>query len=920
MRFLQLLTRPIGSGKSVLSSFLTEKAEEAFETSVVLYYSFHSSLDHKSAQANQFALSLLLQLCLNDGVVSDPQFLDPLTIIASLINHSKPSTDCAMHTLLAILNRIFEWLPPFTLIVDGFDECVEADESNKLSEYLPELGNKVYSSVIIFSRASPGQDLASAARLSITECVEIELDIKLYLQRRIDQTPKLHKLREEIVAKALTDGRRMFLWARLMLDGLQNCLGTTRRLRQQLRSTPSKLFDLYDQQLQDGRSKFCDDEIEKSDEILLLLLCLKRPLPAHDISAALALDTATNLSDEEDELIQAEDEIERLCRPLVIVDGDVAQFVHVSVKEFLKERKMNEDDGNVYLARKSLSKLSQAQYKDWRYAGNLLKKNLLAESVIGEPLERTLEESVFYNYACLHWHEHVIALSNPPKDVLEKLAGFLTGNEFVTWSEVLFDLRERANLGPLIQVRLALSNWYNSLGQPDKCQVPFDGFFVVPHDNLSDEFYQKSEDKLLPYLPFFRLGTYFNLGGQSTADWQKAYDYKTKVADGFRDILGARNPFTLRAKTSLLQEFFWQKRFTEAESGLLEVAEIQRDVLGEKIDYWYTLQLLGLAHYSVTKFEAARIVLTECEKGLGRLLDTSNILYLMASLYKGYVLERQAEVTQALSLYDEIWRKWTPVMGRSDPFALMVQTAIGSAHRKLEDFELAQESLLEAWPARLRTFTIENNVCVDSAIQLALTYREARCCKDARELLGVISSSKVFRTDFERFCQITHLHALLDFDAGYYDEPRMALQRLLMEASGLDRDKNNRELLWVRIDLADVLRAHDKADEALMQFSELVEPLPQHDIHGNEGDDMSDLVHTPSSLHDEPEPTDRLKIAEQALRLSRRAESAAAVKLLADHGLRWVRQEDFWILQGGPFTDTASASPPGFAKLVVRHG
>ena len=920
MRCLQTLKRSLGSGKSVLSSFLTEKAAEASETGVVLNYSFHSSLDHKSARANQFALTLLLQLCLNKAVVSDPRFLRSLKDITSLINHPKPSTDCAIRVLRAILDSVFEWLPPFTLIVDGLNECVEVDDSFKVSKYLHELGNKLNSSVIILSRDSPllVEDLASAARLSMDR-VEIEVDIKLYLQRRIDRTPKLHKLREHIVTKALTDGRRMFLWARLMLDGLQNCLSTARRIRQQLLSTPAKLFDLYDQQLQDNCLKFCDDENEKRDEILLLLMCLKRPLTVQDISAALALDTATDLSDEEDELIQAETEIEKLCRPLVTVVGDVAQFVHVSVKEFLIERKMNEDDGNVFLARKSLSKLSQAQYKNWKYAGSLLRKNLLAGSVIGEPLERTLKESVFYNYACLHWHEHVTALSNPPKDVLEKLASFLTGNEFVTWSEVLFELRDRVGLGPLIQVRLTLSNWYQNLDRLDKSRLPpFDDFFVVPHENLSSELYQKSEDKLLPYLPFLRLGNYFNLGGQSTADWQKAYNYKKTVADGFGDLLGARNPLTLRAKTSLLQEFFWQKRFTEAESGLLEVAEIQREVLREdQIDYWITLQLLGLAQYSVTKFEAARMTLTISEKGLGGILGTSNILYLMTSLYKGYVLERQAEVMQALSLYDEIWQKWAPIMGRSNPFALMLQTAIGSVYRKLEDFKGAQESLLEAWAARLRIYTIEINVCVDSAIQLALTYREARCRKDAKEILDVISSSKIFATDFERSCQVAHIRALLEFDAGYYHEPRTALQRLLMEASGVDRDKNNRELLWVRIDLADVLRDHDEADEALMLFSELVEPVPKHDIQGDLSGDSSDLAHTPSSLDDEPEPIERLRIAEQALRLSRKAKSAAAEKLLADHGLRWVRQEDFWILQGGPITDTASASPPGFKEAVM---
>jgi hypothetical protein len=916
LSFLQTLKCLLGSGKSVLSSFLTETASKSSDTSMVLSYSFHSSLDHKSAQATQFALSLLLQVFQSKAVVSRPQFSCALRRMTSLISHSKPSADCAIGVLLAILESIFDWLPAFTVIVDGVDECVEQDDSCQVSKYLHRLGTRLNSRVIVLSRLSPrlAEDLASATRISM-DCVEIETDIKLYLQRRIDRTPKLHKLRKEIITKASMDGGRMFLWAKLMLDGLQQCLGTIRKIRERLLSTPAKLFDLYDQQVEVNCLKFCDAEKEKRDEIFLLLLGLKRSLTVQDISAALALDTITGISDEEDELVDPETEIEKLCRPLVMVVGDVAQFVHVSVKEFLIERRMSYDDSNAFLARKSLSKLSQAQYKDWKHAASLLRKNLLAGSVIGQPLERTFKESVFYNYACLHWHDHITVLGDPPTDILEKLASFLEGTEFVTWSEVLFELKDRAGLGPQIQVRMGLSIWYQNLDAPIQSQVPIKDFFIVPHEKLSGELYQKSEDKLLPYLPLLRLGNYFNLGGQSSADWQKAFDYKKTVADGFEDLLGPRNPLTLRAKTSMLQEYFWQKHFVEAETGFLEVAEIQREVLGKhEIDYWVTLQLLGLAQYSVTKFEAARMTLTTSEKGLSDILGTSHILYLMAGLYKGYVLERQAEVPQALSIYKQIQQKWTPNMGPSNPFSLMLQTAIGSASRKLRMLDLAQESLLEAWAARLRIFTIETNLCVDSAIQLALTYREARCFEDAKQVLNVISPSKVFAKDFERSCQVTHIRALLDFDAGYYNRPRMALQKLLMEASGVGRDKNNRELLWVRIDLADVLRDHGEDNEALMLFAELVEPLPEPNSHRESSDQAGDFVSTPSSLDDEPEPAARLKIAEQALRLVRKAHLQAAEKLLAENGLRWVRQEDFWILQGGPITDTASASPPGSPK------
>ncbi|KAF7507016.1 hypothetical protein GJ744_011040 [Endocarpon pusillum] len=883
-----------GSGKSVLSSFLAERA--AISSDIVLTYSFHGSLDQRSAQVAPFIVSLLLQLCRIGAVVSNPRFQYTLQRITSLVRLPNNSLDCSLVVLRSILEDIFDWLPVFMLIIDGLDDCAEQDDSFEPPKYIHKLGTSPNSQVIVLSRALPDLEaiFTDVARVSM-DCAEIEHDIERYLQQRIDRTPRLHMLKAEILAKFAEDGGRMFLWAKLMLDGLQQCLGTIRVLRERLLRTPVQLFDLYEQQLELNGSKLCSEAKVKRDELLQLLMGLREPLPVQDISAALALDTRTNLSDVQDELIQPATEIERLCRPLVTVIGDVAQFVHMSVKKFLLERNMMRGDSDLFLARKTLSKLSQAQYADWRYAASLLRRNLLAGSVIIN------EESVFYNYACLHWHTHVTALSDPPEDILEQLKSFLTGTEFVTWAEVLFQLKHGAGLGPLIQVRVVLSTWQQRLPRPIKHCVPLDRFVVVPYERLTNELNEVSEDKILPYLPLQRLGGYFNVGGQSGADWQKAYDYKRRVADGFEHLLGQRNPLTLRARTSMLQEFFWQKRFPQAERGLCEVARIQQEVLGkEEVDYWTTLQLLGLAQFSLTNFEDARRTLEETEKGIGKLLGSSDILFLMTRLYKGYLLERQAELEQASQAYEDIRKRWSPFMDTSNPFSLMLQTAMGSVARKRKQFDKALELLLEAWAARQHVFTNKINLYVDSAIQLALTYREAGCRKDADEVLDVIAGSEVFDTDFERYCQYIHLRALIELDAGLYERARVSLENLL----NTEREQN-RELLWVRLDLADILREHGQHDEALMVFAGLVESTPPHEQtrqnSSTEGQDPS----TPSSLADEPEPIEHLRTAEEALRLVRAAQPQAAKRLLVHQGLRWVRPEDFWILQGGPITDTA---------------
>lgn len=906
----------------MLSSFLAEKASTS--SPIVLNYSFHCSLDYKSPKVLPFVLSLLFQLCSNKKVTSNPLFQETVEKFTTFIEHGKQSIDCPFKPLLDILDGIFKRLQEFHLIIDGLDACVEQDNTWDISKYVRDVGKRPNSRVVILSRASTRLEAVFAGVTQISmDCVEILQDIEHYLQRRIDRTPRLQSLRGEIIQKSRGDGRGMFLWAKLMLDGLQSCLGTIRGIRDTLSKTPAQLFDLYEQQIETHCWTFCPSVPfqHKRDEALLLLLGLNQPLSVQEISAALALDIKTNLSHEEDELVEPAAEIEMLCRPLVTVVGDFPQFIHVSAREFLLERKTAKQSADIFLARKSLSKLSQAQYKDWKYAANLLERNLLGGSVIGDPLERPLKESVFYNYACLHWYEHVTALSEPPDDVVDTLSNLLCGTEFVTWSEVLFDLKGRIGLGPVIEVRIILLNWFQGLAPPIKARLPFDQFFVGPHERLSSELEQKSEKGILLYLPLIRLGAYFNLGAQSSADWEKAYNYKKTVADGFENILGAKDLLTLRVKTSMLQEFFWQKRFPEAERGLREVAKLQQEILGDKnIDYWVTLQLLGLAHFSLANFEEARSTLRQTEDGLAKLVGSSNILFLMTGLYKGYVHERLAELEQAFQLYDGIWKEWIPVMGQSNPFSLMLQTAIGSVSRKQKQYDLSQKSLLEAWAVRQRIFSIHNNVCLDSAIQLALTYRESGYHAEARDYLDVVSKSEVLDTDFERYCQVTHIRALLDIDAGDYVEPRLSLETLLAS----ERNRNNRELLWVRIDLADLLREHGEQDEAQMLFSELVESTDQQEAsrHGSSADQVplfllggeslqgqlssdDDPVLQYALLEDEPEPIDQLLIAEKALRLVRAAQPVAAKKLLLQHDLRWIREEDFWILQGGPITDTA---------------
>jgi len=276
---------------------------------------------------------------------------------------------------------------------------------------------------------------------------------------------------------------------------------------------------------------------------------------------------------------------------------------------------------------------------------------------------------------------------------------------------------------------------------------------------------------------------------------------------------------------------------------------------------------------------------------VGNVFDTFS-----ADLFYGYALEACGYLEPAIARYENIWTQWTLITSDKHPLSLMTQTAKGSAYRKQKRFTEAETALEMSWHTRQHLFSLNSNTTADSGIQLAVLYRDT--CRDAEtaSLLDQVAQSSIFPADFQRRCQIIHLHALLGFDAGEYEAPKASLLRLLDEATGPQRDRNNRELLWVRITLADEMRAHGEADLALMIFTDLVKPIETPNG-------------LPSELETEPESPHQLRTAEQALRYIKAGNQQAADYLLQEHKLQWVRTRDFWIAQGGPVTDTAYMRP-----------
>jgi tetratricopeptide (TPR) repeat protein len=920
-----------GCGKSVLAAHLAEEA--SVDTVVLRYFGGSARTSSLSATAS-FAVSLTKSLFTNVEITQHDRFTAVLDRVLRLARDYSV-IECPLSELLDVLNRLIDLLPTFTLIVDGLDESIHpysrgSDDVINLLSYIYGLVLRPEARVILLARAGAlsGEVFANTLQLDMDENAN-HADVTHFIEREIErnsaQNEGLRECKSKIITKVSEGCHGMFLWARFIMDSLKNAIDID-TIDDILAKFPAQLADVYKGQMTEISDRLSDTEKACGRRIFSLVASARESFSPLEISDILALNTSSNTVDKGKKLINPTAAILKLCAPLLIIIQDRVQPVHASAREFLLTSVFTSDEGDAELALKCLSKLSQRQYKEWTYPARLLRQNIgslklppmepnaegvpkEADSVAEDNEDHGLNESVFYNYACLHWQEHLTALSNLSDELLAKLVEFLTGNEFVTWAEVLMQLKPKSGVGAPIQVRTELLKWHGRLPPETGRKIPISSYFANPYESLNVEFDKKGGDKLLPFLPLVRLGDYFNVGGVDDTDFQRAYSYKVIVASGYEEVLGSRHPRTLLAKTEVFKEFFVQNRFDEAASGLRDLALIQQEVIGEEAtDYYFTLQLLGLARKCIAEFEQAVTTLMTAAGGFRRLSGDDATRTLQTEMLIGQAKELTPRFEEAYRSYNDVLMVWVPIGGNDHPFTLMLKTSLGSVCRKLRRFEQAESALRTSLDVRKNLFTVRNTVTIDSAIQLALLYYDVGRSEEAIAELDLVSNPVYLEREFERRCQIQHIRARVQFEAGHYHEPREALERLLNEATGNGENENNRELLWVRVTLADVLRYHNKDDEALMLFSDLVSPRPSKALppatrHANEDH------HFPSDLTDEPEPPAQLTLAETAVRLVKDAMPDEADELLREVGLQWRRKKDFWVLEGGPLTDTASMRP-----------
>jgi tetratricopeptide (TPR) repeat protein len=813
--------------------------------------------------------------------------------------------------LFELLTEVLRLLPSSVLVFDGLDECEESPEADELFDFL--LGLKaeptVKTKILLLSQRTPFLEHRFQDSNNIGLCARTMSEpLRVYLHRRTEANEKLQPLKSDIVRTVHEGSQGLFLWASLMLDSLEDADSIIQQ-RRLLQEPPRGLIEMYQERLNNHQKTLPDDHIRQRDEIFLLLAGHSDHVGLDTICEALFLDTEPDVPVEEKGFFHPAKQVKQICGSFVDVCGKDVQFSHSSARQFIERlHAANGQNPYEYLLRISLRKLREPHYRDWRTCLRLLWENIFGGEKVPKELDFHLLESALYDHACLNWHTYATRLSRLPEDIVDDFRSFLVGNEFVTWSENLYVLRNKSGFEGQLNVATKLRDWYATLDPDTRPELPVSTVFIGAHENLSRDLENVAGNVLARFLPLMRLGRFLNLGARSFRELQQDLDYKTVVAEGFLRHLGPRNPMTLQAQLAMYADYLWKGPYDYALDRLQEVYELQRDVLGQdSMELLGTKTMIAGAYYRLGQLRVSAKILREVlDTLLLKVGDTSKD-FLAGELFLGQVNEIAGNVEEATRLFHDVEKKWVDKNGKTSLFAAALFTGFGSVYRRQSNFEDSAGYLLDAWSQRYRIQTIEHPLCVDSALQLAILFRDANKPDMTKDFLDQVSNSSVFEMSFERVCQRTHVVACLAFDAGEYEEPRNVLQALIMQSTGEDREKNNRELLWVRLNLAEAMRRHDEADAALMLFTELVTPVRE--------DNNSDTVSI-NTLHDEPEPVHQLEIAETALQLTRDGRSDQADSLLQQKGLAWVRTQDFWIIFGGPMADTATMRlrPPADVK------
>jgi len=891
---------PQGSGKSVLAHYLSEEwAEWAAQDpnhGIMLFFRFQRSASSTLSTLSTpttFASSLMLQILTSPArrSLSAARACQQLLHLAG--QYPQGPQGCPFKTVWAAaesLLRLEEDGPSaFTVIVDALDECCfDGPSLPSTSEFVGLLcgtGCKL----AVFTRPEAAIVAAAHRQGGLDIALDEEIlvpDVVVFARSRCRQLDLSDADTEQVVNIMRTSSHGSFRWAELSLRHLlAQPPHAVADLPSRIRTLPPTVGEFYERSLADGTRALGAEELECRRRLLLLAFQAQRPLRTAEIADALSMRPS-----------RVDAEVSRICDPLASTHGGFLCLSHPSVREYLEEQSSSSGllgvslpEAHGFLAERCLECLLGERYRELPRMRSYLLASYQEDIAVEADAEPPSDS--FYDYAATFWDYHLVRIGAAPGErVLRRASGFLASLQFVYWSEVS-RRRFGDHLAGVNGVLAALSAWRKSLPANQQKLLPLDRYFEEPYNLAAAAFESEPGGPNPPHLPW--------LARMSLGDFYVIRTLMTEVAAtrghvlaGLLRCLGPNHPLTLTARSGVAYVCLYSGKMRGANLQYRGIMAEQRRAVGERSKHFLdTVIFMGQSEMYMGDFAAAAKTLAKASADTLTAQGPESWRYLSAKWWYAQAAALAGQVEYALHIFEFVAARRFQLFGRRDSFGLVVLVTIGEAQLLLGCHDQAIASLEEAAAWHWDLYAPDNVARIDTELALAAAYRAAGRGAAAWELAGEVERGAGGRehlrgSRFERYCQLCHLEALLLADAGDADAAIGLLQGAITQA---EADQNNRALLWMRLDVATLLRRRGwpgDSDQATANFDHIVS-----DASGD-GD---------GGFPDERDPPRLLAAAERVLALLRGREHGEARRLLDAEQLEWRRPSDLWLWVGGNF-------------------
>src|SRR3569833_1886573 len=869
----------IGCGKSVLAGYLQEHL--IAEDSNAVLYRFQRSASNMQATPTSFASSLISHLLeTSTGLSPGTPACDQLQILAT--RFPLGPQHCPFKMLWSIVTSLLKMSRPHVyLIIDAMDECSfggpSLPDASKFLHALSASTQETQVKLVIFTRPEPAFETAVQSGFSIFLDEDLLLpDIMTFARKEYDEPGLPTSEMDEVLGLVRSCSNGSFRWVEMYLHHLGQSL-RMEDLRSRMRTLPPSIGDLYRQSLHGGDQELSQHQLDCRRALFLAIFQAQRPLRSAEVADALSMRPE-----------RAELAISDLCKPLARTHGGFFHLSHPSVREFFELYHQTDDislrisfsDSHGLLAEKCLSCLLNPRYADLHRIGSYLMANH-DENACVDTDTQTFEGS-FYDYAFRFWDFHLVRTKAPSRKLLRQVNDFILSLQFAYWSE-----RSQKDCGQLVRVNVAygsLASWHKGLSKEDGALVELDRFFEQAYCLLGAAFEADKMDDVLPWLARMTTGDFYFIRHLP----EKATSMRQKVFSGLQGLLGPSHHLTIRAKSGAAYVRLYAGKMHASRRMYKEVADMQLEMLGEHSSHFLeTLLYKGQTEYYMTDFVAAVMTWTSLSAKSLALLGPDSWLYMATQWWYAQGVTYMGQLSLGLQIFQSVIQKRRELFGPSDSFANLAQINVGEVQLLLGQHEESIATLQEMVMWRRDCYPLSNINRLDAEITLAISYQAAGFREAALAAIEEIEAGAGnLYARFERYCQVAHLKGLLLAEGDSIDQAIILLQNTINQT---EDDQNNRALLWIRLDLATLLRrrgAEGDADQADANIDNIVK-----DMSGDYDPGFSD----------EPDPPRLLAAAERALRLVRARKHAEARRMLDSEQLDWRNPSDFWLWVGGTF-------------------